>query len=140
MPEIKPKSTPKLNMNSTQAESSESIHQKQPPYKVETKQDVIEVIRNNLDKFAEFGVTEVGLFGSFVREEATPESDIDLLVDLKHPDNDPHYVIYSENYFKLLDFTANLFENRKVDVIAESTINEVNGIYICREVEYIGKI
>lgn len=116
--------------------NTESSQQKQPPYKVSTKEEVIEVIRNNLDKFAEFGVMEVGLFGSFVRSEATPESDVDLLVNLKCPDEE----FYSDNYFKLLDFTDNLFENRKVDLMTENTINEINGIYICREVEYVTEI
>ncbi|MEO0012444.1 MAG: hypothetical protein RLZZ535_833 [Cyanobacteriota bacterium] len=116
--------------------NTESSQQKQPPYKVSTKEEVIEVIRNNLDKFAEFGVMEVGLFGSFVRSEATPESDVDLLVNLKCPDEE----FYSDNYFKLLDLTDNLFENRKVDLMTENTINEINGIYICREVEYVTEV
>ena len=64
---------------------------------------------------------EVGLFGSFVRSEATPESDVDLLVNLKCPVEE----FYSDNYFKLLDFTDNLFENRKVDLMTENTINEM---------------
>jgi uncharacterized protein len=133
MPKIKPKSTPRLGTCLEKAHPSQSFQQRQPPYKVSTKQDVIEVIRNNLDKFAEFGVTEVGLFGSFVRSEATPDSDVDLLVNLNCPDGE----LYHKNYFKLLDFTDNLFENRTVDIVTENSITEINGIYICREVEYV---
>lgn len=120
MPEIKPK----------------PIQQEQPPYKVTTKQDVIEVIRNNLDKFAELGVTEVGLFGSFVRSEATEDSDVDLIVNLNATENSS----YADNYFKVLDFTDNLFENRTVDIMTENSITEINGIYICQEVEFVTKI
>ena len=116
--------------------NTESSQQKKPPYKVSTKEEVIEVIRNNLDKFAEFGVTEVGLFGSFVREKGTPESDVDLLVNLECSDID----LYYDNYFKLLDFTENLFDNRTVDVMIEKNITVINGIYICREVEYVTNI
>lgn len=101
------------------------------PVTVETKQEVIQVIKDNLDRFAEFGVSEVGLFGSFVREEATSQSDIDLLVNLHNHD-------YS-NYCKLIDFAQSLFKNRKVDMITENSINEINGIYICKEVEYVNR-
>ena len=51
--------------------------------RVETKQDVIDTIKNNLDNFAKYGVSEVGLFRSFVREEQTDKSDVDLLVNLQ---------------------------------------------------------
>ena len=103
------------------------------PKIVDTKQEVIEVIRNNLDKFAELGVSEVGLFGSFVREENTKDSDVDLLVTLNANDKGSYY----ENYFRLLNFVDTLFQDRSVDVVTENSINENNGIYICKEVEYV---
>lgn len=49
--------------NSNQKESVIKVE----PTTVNTKQDVIEVIRNNLDNFAKFGVSQVAIFGSFVR-------------------------------------------------------------------------
>jgi predicted nucleotidyltransferase len=99
------------------------------PVKVHTKTDVIKVIRDNLDNFKLFGVAEVGLFGSFVREEATEESDVDLLVNLQESD----YI----NFCRLYDFAESLFVNRTVDIITEEGITVNNGIYICREVEYV---
>lgn len=99
------------------------------PVVVNTKAEVIQVLKDNLDNFQLFGVSEVGLFGSFVREEATEDSDVDLLVNLGNPD----YF----NFCDLIDFANSLFENRDVDVIAEGGINEINGIYICKEVEYV---
>ena len=100
--------------------------------KVKTKQEVVDIIRENLDKFALFGVLEVGLFGSFVREEQNDESDVDLLVNLQA--DDPR--VYCDNYFALLDFVDTLF-GRKVDVITENSITEITGLNICREVEYV---
>jgi predicted nucleotidyltransferase len=32
-----------------------------------------------------YGVTEVGLFGSYVRDEQRPDSDVDILVELERP-------------------------------------------------------
>lgn len=33
----------------------------------------------------EYGVSEIGIFGSFARGEVTPESDLDILVDFERP-------------------------------------------------------
>jgi len=33
----------------------------------------------------EYGVTEIGVFGSYVRGEQCPDSDIDILVELERP-------------------------------------------------------
>jgi uncharacterized protein len=101
------------------------------PVKVSTKAEVMQVIRNNLDNFKLFGVVEVGLFGSFVREEATDQSDIDLLVNLQEYD---YY-----NFFNLHEFAESLFVKRTVDIITEGSITEDNGRSICREVEYVTK-
>ena len=96
---------------------------------VSTKQEVLDILRNNLDKFALFGVTEIGLFGSFVREEQTQDSDIDLLINLQNNNWD--------NFCNLLDFTETLFKGREIDIIAESAISGYGGVNICREVEYV---
>lgn len=100
-----------------------------PKNKVLTKQEVLDILKGNLDNFASFGVTEVGLFGSFVREEQTDNSDIDLLVNLQNYD--------WNNFCNLIDFVETLFVGREVDVIAENTINGYEGVNICREVEYV---
>lgn len=33
----------------------------------------------------EYGVVEVGVFGSYVRQEQRPDSDIDILIELEEP-------------------------------------------------------
>ncbi len=96
---------------------------------VSTKQEVLDILRNNLDKFASFGVTKIGLFGSFVREEQTENSDIDLLVNLQNNNWD--------NFCNLLDFTEVIFPGRKVDVITRNSIKGYVGVNIGREVEYV---
>ncbi|MEL6987152.1 MAG: nucleotidyltransferase domain-containing protein [Bacteroidota bacterium] len=101
------------------------------PVVVNNKQEVIEVIRQNLDNFAKFSVSQVALFGSFVREEATESSDVDLVVNLHNHD-------YG-NFCDLLDFAESLFQNREVDVITEGSLNEVNGKSTCRELEYVNR-
>ncbi|MEL6439845.1 MAG: nucleotidyltransferase domain-containing protein [Cyanobacteria bacterium J06621_8] len=96
--------------------------------KVQTKQEIFEIVKDNEEKFAAFGVFAVGLFGSFVREEATEESDVDLLVWINNNDWD--------NFCDLIEFAEGLF-GRKTDVITEGGITPDNGQTICKEVEYV---
>ena len=44
------------------------------------KEDLMTVLLDHQRELAEMGVRRLAVFGSFVRGEATPESDIDLLV------------------------------------------------------------
>lgn len=48
--------------------------------KAETKEDILEMVLRERKRLAEPGVVSIGLFGSFVRCDQNPESDIDLLV------------------------------------------------------------
>ena len=52
-----------------------------------TREDVLQILRENKARFAEkYGVTKIGLFGSFARNEATEESDVDVCVEMP-----PHF-------------------------------------------------
>ena len=50
-----------------------------------TKQSIITTLHQNRSHLREFGVRRIGLFGSFVRGEQHPDSDIDLLVVMPVP-------------------------------------------------------
>ena len=52
-----------------------------------TCKDILQLLRDNKERFAEqYGVTKIGLFGSFARNEATEESDVDVCVEMP-----PHF-------------------------------------------------
>ncbi len=46
-----------------------------------TKRDVFDRLREQRDGISRLGVVRLGVFGSFVRDEQTAESDVDLLVE-----------------------------------------------------------
>jgi predicted nucleotidyltransferase len=47
-----------------------------------TREEILKILRDNKERFAEkYGVTKLGLFGSFARNEATEESDVDVCFD-----------------------------------------------------------
>ncbi len=51
------------------------------------RDEVLDILRNRKPKFAAaYGVTEIGLFGSFARGETRPGSDVDVVVKMEKPD------------------------------------------------------
>ena len=50
---------------------------------VTTKEEILQVIHQNLSQILALGVKRVGLFGSFVRGEQHGNSDVDLLVEFE---------------------------------------------------------
>ena len=51
--------------------------------RVESRADVLRVLREHEAELRAMGVERLFLFGSFARDEAEPGSDVDLLVDLQ---------------------------------------------------------
>jgi len=54
------------------------IARQRPPI---SRDEVVEILREHQDLFNRFGVCSVSLFGSVVRDEARPMSDVDLMVE-----------------------------------------------------------
>jgi uncharacterized protein len=78
----------------------------------------------------QFGVTKIGLFGSFARGEQTRRSDVDVLVDFAQGYATLH------NFIGLSDYLEALFK-RKVDLLTEGGIDKYIRPYIEAEVIWI---
>jgi len=62
-----------------------------------TREDILMILRDNKERFAEkYGVTKLGLFGSFARNEATEESDVDVCVEVVEPTYDKMFDLWEE--------------------------------------------
>lgn len=70
----------------------------------------------------QFGITRIALFGSYARDEQTPASDIDLLIDAKEHS--------FSNRFRLKEFLEEAFQ-KKVDI---GYFDSVRG-FIMRHIE-----
>jgi predicted nucleotidyltransferase len=77
----------------------------------------------------QFGVHQIGLFGSYAKNSATKDSDIDFLVDFVKEEKNLHNLVY------LGDFLEKLF-SRKVDIITPQGLSKHIGKYILAETEY----
>jgi predicted nucleotidyltransferase len=97
---------------------------------VNTKSELIERIQQKQDEIQGYGVRRLGIFGSFVRDEADPTSDIDLYVDF-----------YTEkksfdNFIELSFFLQNLL-GRKVEIVTPQSLSKYIGPHILKEVENV---
>lgn len=77
------------------------------------------------------GVCKLGLFGSTVRGENTPKSDIDILLDFSAGQE-----TYS-NFLNACQILENSFKRYKLDVVTHKGLSPYIGQSILREVEYV---
>ena len=97
---------------------------------VKTKQQVIDLLKENREKLKSFGVKRVGLFGSFVTDNQSSNSDIDLLVDFDKSKKS------FRNFMGTIDFTENIF-GRKVDLLTTESLSPYIAPHIQKEVKYV---
>lgn len=93
------------------------------------KQNILLELSNQRHRLAEFGVEQIGLFGSFVRGEASSESDIDLLVEMSK--NRKTF----RNFMALNYYLEELF-GRRVELVTKQSLSPYIGPHILRTVEY----
>jgi predicted nucleotidyltransferase len=79
-------------------------------------EDVFAVLARETAVLKRFGVSRLALFGSAVRGEARPDSDLDFLVDFNQKT--------FRNYMGLANFLEHLF-GHKVDLVIRETIKPV---------------
>lgn len=94
-----------------------------------TKQDLMNLLRQHHAEIKGFGVKRYGLFGSFVRDEAKPDSDVDILVEFE-----PGRKSFL-SFFRLAFRLEEIF-GRKVDLVTLESLSPYIGPHILREAEY----
>jgi predicted nucleotidyltransferase len=93
-----------------------------------TKQELLQLIAAHNSDIRRLGVKRFGLFGSFVRDEATPDSDVDVLVEFEEGAKT------FKNFSDLADLLEELF-NRPVDLLTPEGLSPFIGPKILKEVE-----
>ena len=100
---------------------------------VQTKRGVLSLIGEHRDRFRAWGVIRIGLFGSFVREEQSQESDLDLLVEFEQEKKT------FDNFIQLSFFLEDLFK-RRVELVTRESLSPYIGPHILNEVEYVSVV
>ena len=81
--------------------------------------------------YEKYGVTEIGVFGSYVRGEQKPDSDIDILIELTDPPRIDLLDLVELEYY-LSDLLG-----RKADVAIKKNLRKRIGQRILNEVQSI---
>lgn len=94
------------------------------PQNFEQIQEILSARKEELSR--DYGVAEIGIFGSYARNEATAASDIDVLVEFSAP----------IGFFKFLELEERLGEwlGAKVDLVSKPALKPYIGRQILAEV------
>jgi len=98
--------------------------------KATDKRLIFKGILDAQEQLVNYGVKNIGLFGSFVRGEQTPTSDIDILVEFipnKHT---------FDNFMEVA-FLLEKILGRKVELVTPEALSPHIGPHILREVERV---
>lgn len=95
-----------------------------------TKEQIVELLEANRKQIQEFGVSKLGLFGSYAKDQQTSESDLDFIVEFRKGKKT------YDNLLDLADFLEELFE-LKVDVVTKKSIASWLQPYIDENVVYV---
>lgn len=97
---------------------------------VQTKTEVLERLRQQQAQLRALGVVQLGLFGSFVRDEAGPTSDVDLLVDFEP----------GRKTYRAICAVGDLLEEalgRPVELLTRAGLSPYIGPHILNTTEYV---
>ena len=97
--------------------------------RVQTKEQILTLLRDHQTELRRFGVRRCGVFGSFVRNKPDDRSDVDILVEIA-----PEQKTFG-NFMHLAFYLEDLF-GRPVDLITTDSLSPYIGPHILREVEY----
>ena len=95
------------------------------------KKNVLRRLQNLIGQLVEVGVSKLGLFGSTVRGENTPQSDIDILLDFSA--GQETYL----NFMSACQILEDNFKHYKLDVVTLKGLSPYIGKSILKEVEYV---
>ncbi len=94
-----------------------------------THKTILTKLEENTSTIKKFGVKRIGLFGSYLRKEQKPTSDIDILVEFEKGK------VTFDNYMDLKFFLEDLFQC-KVDLVMKDAIKPDLKPYILGSVKY----
>ena len=99
----------------------------------QNKAQVLSLLRLNNREILQFGIARIGLFGSFVRNEAHEGSDVDIWVEFEK-DKKTY-----KNFIRLTYFLEDLL-HREVEVVTPEGVSPFIKPHILKELEYVSLV
>lgn len=94
-----------------------------------TNENIMKLLETNMDSIRKFGVSKIGLFGSYLTNQQHKDSDIDILVDFEKGKKT------FDNYMDLKLLLEDLF-HCKVDLVIFDAVKPLAKPYIYQSVKY----
>lgn len=92
-----------------------------------TKNEILKLIANRKDDLQKMGVRDIGLFGSYARNDQVEMSDIDILIDF-YPEKETY-----DNLMAVYDLLEKLFAGKKVEVVTKNGLSPYIGPSILKD-------
>ena len=93
-------------------------------------ESIIQRIKEHKAKISkEYNISKIGIFGSYIRGEERPESDVDILVEFEKP-------VDMFRFLELEEILSELF-GKKVDLVSGKFLKHNIGRQILNEVRYV---
>jgi predicted nucleotidyltransferase len=96
-----------------------------------TKENILAILKIHKSGLSIYGVSAIGLFGSYLRNEQSANSDIDLLIDFE-PEKENF-----DNYMAVYDIFETLFKNEKIEIVTKNGLSKYIGPKILKDVIYV---
>jgi predicted nucleotidyltransferase len=96
-----------------------------------SKEYILSTIKSRKAEISRFGISQIGLFGSFVKGEQSDESDIDLIIEFEPGQEN------FDNYMAVYDLIEELFQNKRVEIVTKNGLSPYIGPKILKEVIYV---
>ncbi len=93
---------------------------------------VLKILSNNMTTIQSFGIMNIGVFGSYVRDMQENLSDLDLLIEFESGKKS------FDNFMNLLNFLEDLLQI-KVDLVTKKALSPHIGPTILEKVVYVEK-
>ena len=97
---------------------------------IDTKEEIIAVLRAHKAKIECLGVKKIGIFGSFSKNKQRQGSDVDLLVEFLSDKKT------FKNFMRLAFLLEDLFR-RRVEIVTPESLSPYLKTHIMRDVEYV---
>ena len=95
------------------------------------RDNILSILKKHKPELSKFGVSNIGLFGSYLHNKQTSTSDIDLLIDF-----DPEKENF-DNYMAVYDIFERLFKNEKVEIVTKNGLSKHIGPKILNNILYV---
>lgn len=97
---------------------------------INSKQQLLTALEHYKTVIHAFGVKQLGIFGSFVRDEVHEKSDVDFYVE---------FDANKKNFDNFMDlaFLLERITGRKIELLTPQFLSPYFGKYILSEVEYV---